>query len=49
MVDIWYKCVTQLLAADSSELPPLGEAKGAEGIEVRLLITTHNSVQLHHS
>ena len=36
VVDIWYKCVTQLLSADatSAELPPLGEAKGAEGIEV---------------
>jgi hypothetical protein len=35
VVDIWYKCITQLLSADPSEgLPPLGEAKGAEGVEV---------------
>jgi len=35
VVDIWYKCVTQLLSADASfDLPPLGEAKGAEGVEV---------------
>jgi len=36
VVDIWYKCVTQLLSADAAafELPALGDAKGAEGIEV---------------
>ena len=36
VVDIWYKCVTQLLAVDatSHELPTLGDAKGAEGVEV---------------
>ena len=35
VVDIWYKCVTQLLSTESSDaLPPLGDAKGAEGVEV---------------
>lgn len=35
VVDIWYKCVTQLLSVESpASLPPLGDAKGAEGIEV---------------
>lgn len=34
VVDIWYKCVTQLLSAAGSDLLPLGEAKGAEGVEV---------------
>jgi len=36
VVDIWYKCVTQLLSTDAAhyELPALGDAKGAEGVEV---------------
>ena len=36
VVDIWYKCVTQLLSADAAayDLPALGDAKGAEGVEV---------------
>ena len=35
VVDVWYKCVTQLLSTESKDsLPPLGDAKGAEGIEV---------------
>ena len=38
VVDIWYKCVTQLLSVDGEGLPPLGDAKGAEGVEVLLQI-----------
>ncbi|KAL3904360.1 MAG: hypothetical protein SGPRY_011312, partial [Prymnesium sp.] len=34
VVDIWYKCVTQLLSPEGAGLPPLGDAKGAEGVEV---------------
>ena len=35
VVDIWYKCITQLLSLDGpAHLAPLGDAKGAEGVEV---------------
>ena len=37
VVDIWYKCVTQLLSPEGVGLPPLGDAKGAEGVEVSWL------------
>lgn len=38
MVDIWYKCVTQLLSNEGAELPALGDAKGVEGVEVLMQI-----------
>jgi len=38
VVDIWYKCVTQLLSPEGAGLPPLGDAKGAEGVEVLMQI-----------
>jgi len=38
VVDIWYKCVTQLLSPEGAALPPLGDAKGAEGVEVLMQI-----------
>ena len=58
VVDIWYKCVTQLLSSSASsdgagggggaELPPLGDAKGAEGVEVRICMHICACVHTYH-
>jgi len=50
VVDIWYKCVTQLLSTDAAhyELPALGDAKGAEGVEVLRHIRKRREECHHH-